>query len=62
MNVTLPLVVVLGALAWTAVKLLGIRMWVAALIALFGFYVAGTFLAPAIDQTTRSGVTAVTGK
>ncbi|MEV6212993.1 hypothetical protein [Kitasatospora sp. NPDC051914] len=62
MNVTLPLVVVLGAIVWTAVKLLGIRMWVAALIALFGFYVAGTFLAPAIDQTTRSGVTAVTGK
>ncbi|GLW69982.1 hypothetical protein Kpho02_22810 [Kitasatospora phosalacinea] len=62
MNVTLPLVVVLGAGAWTAVKFLGIRLWVAALIALFGFYLAGTFLAPVIDETTRSGVNAVTQK
>ncbi|MER5864628.1 hypothetical protein [Kitasatospora sp. NPDC002040] len=62
MNVTLPLVVVLGAATWTAMKLLGIRLWVAALIALFGFYVAGTFIAPVIEETTRSGVNAVTSK
>ncbi|WP_329488577.1 hypothetical protein OG618_18255 [Kitasatospora sp. NBC_01246] len=62
MNVTLPLVVVLGAGVWTAIKLLGIRLWVAALIALFGFYLAGTFLAPVIEETTRTGVTAVNPK
>ncbi|MEV4613916.1 hypothetical protein AB0K43_15160 [Kitasatospora sp. NPDC049258] len=62
MNITLPLVLVLGIGAWATVKFLGIRLWVAALIALFGFYLAGTFLAPLIDQTTRSGVDAVSTK
>ncbi|KQV15327.1 MULTISPECIES: hypothetical protein [unclassified Kitasatospora] len=62
MNITLPLVLVLGGAAYAAIKLLGIRLWVAALIALFGFYLAGTFLAPVIDETTRSGVNAVTEK
>ncbi|MFI8080480.1 hypothetical protein ACIF6L_06805 [Kitasatospora sp. NPDC086009] len=62
MTVTLPLVVVLGAGVWTAVKLLGIRLWVAALIALFGFYLAGTFFAPVVEEITRSGVNAVNPK
>jgi hypothetical protein len=59
-TVTLPLVFVLGVIAWAAIKFLGIRLWIAAAIALFGFYLAHTFLAPAIDQTTRTGVDAVT--
>ncbi|MGW2397512.1 hypothetical protein ACWCYY_13265 [Kitasatospora sp. NPDC001664] len=62
MNVTLPLVLVLGAATWAAVKMLGLRLWVVVLIALFGFYVADTFVAPLIDQTTRTGVSAVTPK
>ncbi|GAA1263650.1 hypothetical protein GCM10009665_61470 [Kitasatospora nipponensis] len=56
MTITLPLVLVLGIGTTAAVKFLGIRLWVAALIALFGFYLAGTFIAPAIDGTTKSGV------
>ncbi|MCD0484599.1 hypothetical protein LO771_19915 [Streptacidiphilus sp. ASG 303] len=60
MTVTLPLVAVLGAIAWAAIKFLGIRLWVAAAIALFGFYLAHTWIAPAIDHTTRTGVDAVT--
>ncbi len=60
MTVTLPLVLVLGVIAWAAIKFLGIRLWVAAAIALFGFYLAHTFLAPVIDSTTRTGVNAVT--
>ncbi|MFF3257381.1 hypothetical protein ACFYWP_41885 [Actinacidiphila glaucinigra] len=61
MTLTLPLVVVLGVVAWAAIKFLGVRMWVAVVIALFGFYLADTFLAPAIDSGTRSGVEIVNG-
>ncbi|UED85213.1 hypothetical protein [Streptomyces profundus] len=56
MNVNLPVVVVFGLAAWAAVRLLGIRPWAVALIALFGFYLADTFAAPAIDSGTRTGV------
>lgn len=59
MNVTLPLVVVLGVVAWAAIKFLGIRLWVAVVIALFGFWLSHTFLAPAIETGTRSGVDVV---
>ncbi|MER0482944.1 hypothetical protein ABR737_32195 [Streptomyces sp. Edi2] len=61
MTVSLPLVVVLGLIAWGAVKFLGVRIWIVVVIALFGFYLAGTFLAPAIDSGTRSGVEIVNG-
>ncbi|MCQ4083154.1 hypothetical protein NGB36_21730 [Streptomyces sp. RB6PN25] len=61
MTVSLPLVFVLGVVAWAAIKFLGIRLWVAAVIALFGFYLAHTFLAPAIDSGTRTGVGVVNG-
>ncbi|MFJ9470107.1 hypothetical protein [Streptomyces caniferus] len=61
MTVNLPLVVVLGLIAWGAVKFLGVRLWIVIVIALFGFYLADTFLAPAIDSSTRSGVEIVNG-
>lgn len=61
MTVSLPLVVLLGVIAWAAIKFLGIRLWVAVVIALFGFYLAHTFLAPAIDSGTRNGVRVVNG-
>ncbi|MCR8574025.1 hypothetical protein [Streptomyces sp. Isolate_219] len=61
MTVNLPLVVVLGLIAWGAVKFLGVRIWIVVVIALFGFYLADTFLAPAIDSGTRSGVEIVNG-
>ncbi|MGA5701707.1 hypothetical protein [Peterkaempfera bronchialis] len=61
MTITLPLVVVLGAVVWLAIRFLGVRLWVAAAIALFGFYLAHTWVAPAIDHTTRSGVEVVNG-
>jgi hypothetical protein len=60
-NVTLPLVFVLGLIAWAAIKFLGIRMWVAIVIALFGFWLSHTYLAPAIESGTRSGVDVVNG-
>ncbi|MEO3972878.1 hypothetical protein [Streptomyces sp. CAU 1734] len=61
MNVNLPLVVVLGVFAWGAVKFLGVRTWVVVLIALFGFWLSDTFLAPAIHSGTESGVSVING-
>ena len=60
-TVSLPLVVVLGLIVFGAVKFLGVRVWVVVVIALFGFYLADTFLAPAIGSGTRSGVQVVNG-
>ena len=61
MNLTLPLVFVLGLIAWAAIRFLGVRMWVAVVIALFGFWLSHTYLAPAIESGTRSGVGVVNG-
>ncbi|MFF9203641.1 hypothetical protein ACF1AE_17770 [Streptomyces sp. NPDC014986] len=61
MTVSLPLVVLLGLFAWGAVKFLGVRTWIVVLIALFGFWLSDTFLAPAIESGTRSGVGIVNG-
>ncbi|MDT0341917.1 hypothetical protein [Streptomyces litchfieldiae] len=56
MNVSLPLVVILGLIAWGAVRFLGVRPWLVVVIGLFGFYLADTIAAPVIDSGTRSGV------
>ncbi|RSS08966.1 hypothetical protein [Streptomyces sp. WAC08401] len=61
MTVSLPLVFVLGLFAWGAIKFLGVRPWIVVLIALFGFWLSHTFLAPAIESGTRSGVSVVNG-
>ncbi|MGW5772763.1 hypothetical protein ACWEVY_26870 [Streptomyces longwoodensis] len=61
MTVSLPLVVLLGFFAWGAVKFLGVRTWIVVLIALFSFWLSDTFLAPAIESGTRSGVDIVNG-
>jgi hypothetical protein len=60
-TVSLPLVVVLGFFAWGAVKFLGVRTWIVVVIALFGFLLSRTFMAPAIDSGTRSGVDIING-
>ncbi|MFD8741070.1 hypothetical protein ACFV06_40065 [Streptomyces sp. NPDC059618] len=62
MTVSLPLVVVLGFFAWAAIKYLGVRVWIVVLITLFGFWLSRTFLAPAIESGTRSGVTVINGR
>ncbi|MFJ8362286.1 hypothetical protein [Streptomyces sp. NPDC093984] len=61
MTVSLPLVFVLGLFAWGAVKFLGVRTWVVVVIALFGFWLSHTFMAPAIESGTRSGVDVING-
>ena len=50
MTVSLPLVFVLG-----------VRTWIVVLIALFGFWLSHTFMAPAIEPGTRSGVDLING-
>ena len=62
MTVSLPLVFVLGVIASFAIKFMGVRMWVAVVIALFGFWLAHTGLAPSVESGTRSGVDSVNGK
>nr|WP_202556650.1 hypothetical protein [Streptomyces sp. SID4950] len=57
----MPLVFVLGAFAWGAVKFLGVRTWIVVVIALFGFWLSHTFMAPAIESGTRSGVDVING-
>ncbi|MFH8771666.1 hypothetical protein [Streptomyces sp. NPDC017958] len=61
MTVSLPLVFVLGLFAWGAIKFLGVRPWIVVLIALFGFWLSHTFMAPAIESGTRSGVQVING-
>ncbi|MBQ0847208.1 hypothetical protein J8N05_03090 [Streptomyces sp. BH-SS-21] len=61
MTVSLPLVAVLGFFAWGAVKFLGVRIWIVVLIALFGFWLSDTFMAPAIESGSRSGVDVING-
>ncbi|AKN69036.1 hypothetical protein QR97_03710 [Streptomyces sp. PBH53] len=61
MTVSLPLVVVLGFFTWGSIKFLGVRPWIVVLIALFGFWLSHTFLAPAIESGTRTGVSVVNG-
>ncbi|MGW8065866.1 hypothetical protein ACVV2G_27245 [Streptomyces ziwulingensis] len=61
MTVSLPLVLVLGLIALGAVRFLGVRVWIVVVIALFGFLLSRTFLAPAIGSGTRSGVDIVNG-
>ncbi|UFR03474.1 hypothetical protein KBP30_20910 [Streptomyces sp. Go40/10] len=56
MTVSLPLVLILGFFVWGAIKFLGVRPWIVVLIALFGFWLSHTFLAPAIESGTRSSV------
>ncbi|ATL83953.1 hypothetical protein DNK48_24560 [Streptomyces malaysiensis subsp. malaysiensis] len=62
MTVSLPLVLVLGAVAWVAIKFMGVRLWVAVVIALFGFWLAHTGVAPSVESGTRSGVDSVNHK
>ena len=61
MTVSLPLVLVLGLIAWGAIKFLGVRTWIVVLVALFGFWLSHTFMAPAIESGTRSGVDVING-
>ncbi|WP_042419030.1 hypothetical protein [Streptacidiphilus anmyonensis] len=59
MTVQLPLVVVLGLIVWLLIKFIRLRLWIVAVVLLFGFYLAHTMFAPAINSTTKTGVDVV---
>jgi hypothetical protein len=61
MTLHLPLVLVLAFLAWLAVRFFAVRLWIVAVVLLLGFLLAHSFLAPALDSTTRTGVQIVNG-
>ena len=50
MTVSIPLVVILGAVAIVAWRYMGLRVWQAVLCLLFGFFLAATTAAPEIRQ------------
>ncbi|KAB2351055.1 hypothetical protein [Actinomadura rudentiformis] len=50
MNVSIPLVAILGALVWVAWRYMGLRAWHIAVSLLFGFCLAATSAAPEINR------------
>ncbi|NKZ04355.1 hypothetical protein [Actinomadura latina] len=50
MNVSIPLVAILGAVVWLAWRYMGLRAWQLAVCLLFGFFLAATSAAPEIRQ------------
>lgn len=61
MTVSIPLVVVLGAVAWLAWRYMGLRTWQAVLYLLLGFLLAATTIAPQIHHILHGIVRAFTG-
>jgi hypothetical protein len=61
MNISIPLVVVLGAVVWLAWRYMGLRTWQAVLCLLVGFLLAATSSAPAIRHAVTHIVRALTG-
>ena len=61
MTVTIPLVVLVAALAWVAWRFMGLRMWQLMLCLLLGFLLAATSAAPDINRVVTDVVRAITG-
>lgn len=60
MTVTVPLVLVFGALVFIAWRYLGLRWWHALITVLFGFLLAATTLAPDIRAALRAALSWIT--
>ncbi|MCQ4043009.1 hypothetical protein ACFOSC_13770 [Streptantibioticus rubrisoli] len=58
---TVPLWFVVLVVSWLAVRLVRPPWWVVALLLLGGFLLAHSFLAPAIESGTHTGVGIVNG-
>ncbi|MEU9023486.1 hypothetical protein [Actinomadura sp. NPDC048394] len=50
MNVSIPLVAILGAVVWLAWRYMGLRAWHVVVCLLFGFFLAATSAAPDIRR------------
>ncbi|MEV2268719.1 hypothetical protein [Nonomuraea africana] len=61
MSVSIPLVVLVGALVFIAWRYLGLRLWHAIAALVFGFLLAATTLAPDISRVIRAVVGWITG-
>lgn len=61
MTVSIPLVVLLGALVFVAWRFMGLRMWHAVLCLLFGFFLAATAAAPQIRSLVTAIVQSING-
>ncbi|NUK38960.1 hypothetical protein HRW16_34145 [Streptomyces lunaelactis] len=61
MNVELPLIVLVAVFGYFGIKLMRPPTWLIVVLLLGGFLLADTFLAPAIESGTQTGVDAVNG-
>ncbi|MEU4695532.1 hypothetical protein OIE66_01045 [Nonomuraea sp. NBC_01738] len=61
MSVSIPLVVLVGAVVFVAWRYLGLRLWHAIAALVFGFLLAATTLAPDISRVIRAVVGWITG-
>jgi hypothetical protein len=59
--VSVPLVVILGAIVALAWRYMGLRVWMAIVCLLFGFFLAATSAAPEIRRLVAAIVHAFTG-
>ena len=53
-NVSVPLVAILGAVVWMAWRYMGLRAWHLVVCLLFGFFLAATSAAPQIRQVVSA--------
>ena len=61
MVVSIPLVVILGAVVYLAWRYMGLRVWQAVLCLLFGFLLAATTAAPSIHDAITAVVRWLSG-
>ncbi|MER5466147.1 hypothetical protein ABT010_36990 [Streptomyces sp. NPDC002668] len=61
MNVELPPILVVAIFGYFGIKMLRPPTWLIVVLLLGGFLLADTFLAPAIESGTRTGVDVVNG-
>ena len=61
MTVHLPLIVLLALVGYFGIKLMRPPTWLVVVLLLGGFLLAGTFLAPAIESGTKTGVSVING-
>lgn len=61
MMVSVPLVVILGVVVLLAWRYMGLRVWMALVCLLFGFFLAATGAAPQIRHIVAAIVRAFTG-
>ncbi len=61
MTISIPLVVVLGAVVWLAWRYMGLRTWQAIVCMVVGFLLAASTAAPQIRHILHGIVRALTG-